>query len=85
MKYRVVVEKRGEKDASKIPARHRKNIDKSILSLASNPRPRGCRKLTDRDGYRIRINNYRVLYTVDDETGTVVIYRIKRRKESTYK
>jgi len=50
LKYRVVVEKRAEKDASKIPTRHRKNIDKSILSLAPNPRPRGCRKLTDRDG-----------------------------------
>ena len=33
-------------------------IDEAILSLASNPRPVGSKKLTDRGGYRIRSGNY---------------------------
>jgi len=85
LKYRIVVEKKVEKEASKIPARHRANIDKSILSLSSNPRPRECKKLTDKEGYRIRTGDYRILYIIDDETRIVVVYRIKRRGKSTYK
>ncbi|MEE9613889.1 MAG: type II toxin-antitoxin system RelE/ParE family toxin [Thermodesulfobacteriota bacterium] len=85
MKYRVVVEKRVGKEALKIPSRHRASIDKAVLSLASDPRPRNCKKLTDREGYRVRVGDYRILYVVDDEARTVVIYRIKRRGERTYK
>ena len=85
MKYKVFIEKRVEKDTSKIPAKFRENIDKTILALASDPRPKGCKKLTDREGYRIRVGNYRILYSIDDDALTVVIYRIKIRGETTYK
>jgi mRNA interferase RelE/StbE len=61
LKYRILIEKRVEKDASKIPAKFRATIDKAILALASDPRPKGCKKLTDKEGYRIRVGNYRVL------------------------
>ncbi len=85
MRYRLFIAKRVEKDTAKIPAHYRASIDKTILSLASNPRPPGCKKLTDREGYRIRVGNYRILYTVDDETRVVVAYRIKIRGKAPYK
>lgn len=85
MSYKLVIERKAEKEASKIPPRHRGAIDSAILALAQNPRPRGCKKLTDKEGYRIRIGDYRVLYTIDDEAKVVVIYRIKIRSEATYK
>jgi mRNA interferase RelE/StbE len=82
--YRIVVEKRLDKDTRRIPHADRKKIDRAILDLASDPRPHGCKKLTDADGYRIRVGNYRVLYTIDDQSRTVVVYRMKIRNESTY-
>ena len=85
LKYKILIEKRVEKDSSKIPTKDRSNIDKTIIALASNPRPKGCKKLTDRDGYRIRVGNYRVLYSIDDNAQVVVIYRIKVRGKATYK
>lgn len=85
MRYKIFIEKKIEKDTSKIPTKHRINIDKAIRSLASNPRPLGCKKLTDKEGYRIRVGNYRILYSIDDEAGAVVIYRIKIRGKTTYK
>ena len=60
-------------------------IDKKILTLSVNPRPRATKKLTEKDGYRIRVGNYRILYTIDDEAKMVVIYRIKKRSKKTYR
>jgi len=57
-------------------------IRKKIISLASNPRPPGCLKLTAEEGYRVRSGDYRILYRVDDRNKMVYIYRIKHRKES---
>lgn len=83
--YRIVIEKKAEKEAENIPPPQRDRIDKAILSLAANPRPHDCKKLTHKEGYRIRVGNYRVLYTVDDKTKTVVIYRIKIKSKGTYR
>ncbi|HUK57452.1 MAG TPA: type II toxin-antitoxin system RelE/ParE family toxin [Nitrospiria bacterium] len=85
MTYRILVEKRIEKEFRRIPAHDRQRIDRAILELASNPRPHGCKKLTDKEGYRVRVGDYRVLYAVDDQSRTVVIYRVKIRNEKTYK
>jgi len=83
--YRIVIERKAEKEAENIPPPQRERIDKAILSLAANPRPHGCKKLTHKEGYRSRVGNYRVLYTVDDEAKTVVIYRIKIKGKGTYR
>ena len=83
--YKLIIERKAEKDAAKIPHHLRVSIDKAILALAQNPRPRGSKKLTDKEGYRIRVGDYRVLYTIDDTARAVVIYRIKIRSEATYK
>lgn len=85
MTYRILVEKRVEKEIRRIPPRDRERIDREILALSSKPRPRDCKKLTEKEGYRIRAGDYRVLYTIDDENKTVVIYRIKIRSEKTYR
>ncbi len=85
MSYRILVEKRAEKDTAKIPTRQKVKIDNAIISLSSHPRPHGCKNLTDREGYRVRVGDYRILYTVDDKTRVVVVYRIKARGKTTYK
>lgn len=81
MSYRLIIEHKAKKEASKIPYNFRSKIDKAILSLGENPRPYGSKKLTDKEGYRIRVGDYRILYTIDDKAKVVVIYRIKIRGE----
>ncbi|MCX5843490.1 MAG: hypothetical protein NT022_07045 [Deltaproteobacteria bacterium] len=51
MIYKIIIERKAEKDAARIPSHLRTAIDKAILNLAQNPRPRGCKKLTDKEGY----------------------------------
>jgi mRNA interferase RelE/StbE len=51
-------------------------------SLAIDPRPPGCRKLHGGDNaFRIRVGDYRVVYTVDDAVLIVAIERVRHRGE----
>lgn len=61
-----------------------------ILALADEPRPRGVAKLSGRsDLWRVRVRidgeHWRVVYQVDDETRTIVVTRVARRSEGTYR
>lgn len=53
-----------------------------IRALSSNPRPAGCKKLHGfKDRWRIRVGNYRAVYSIDDGTKAVDITRIAHRKD----
>jgi mRNA interferase RelE/StbE len=50
--------------------------------LAANPRPPGCKKLKGGDNeWRIRIGDYRVIYTIDDRSLHVDVTRVRHRSE----
>ena len=85
VKYRIAIERKAEKEAENIPSSQRYKIDEAILSLSEEPRPRKCKKLTHKEGYRIRVGDYRVLYTIDDKNKIVTVYRIKIKGKGTYK
>lgn len=58
-----------------------KNIVAAIRSLADIPRPLGSRKLADRTALRLRVGDYRIIYSVDDNRRTVTINAIGHRRE----
>ena len=55
----------------------------AIQALAANPRPPGCVKLTGREGWRIRVGTYRVIYEIDDEPRIVMIVDVATAVTST--
>ena len=56
-----------------------------IRSFAENPRPHGTKKLTDREGYRLRVGRWRILYRVIDKEKQVFVRRVVERNERTYR
>ena len=78
--YQLVIDRYAQKQLSKIPPPHFNRIVRAINVLAADPRPPGYKKLTGRTGYRIRIGDYRVLYTIEDSILTVFIIDIGHRK-----
>jgi mRNA interferase RelE/StbE len=57
-------------------------LDDSLESLATDPRPPGWRKLAGiSDRYRIRVGDYRMIYSVDDGKVTVLVLAIGHRRE----
>ena len=56
-----------------------------ILALARDPRPAGSIALTGSPYWRFRIGDLRIVYAIDDGARTVVVLRVVRRNESTYR
>ena len=65
----------------RLPAAIHERISKAILSLEDNPRPRGTKKLSDRDENRIRVGDYRILFVVNDSAHIVAILAVGNRGE----
>lgn len=80
-KYKVVFEKKVLRDIKGRPKDVLERLKEITYTLENNPKPRGCIKLTGRDGFRIRVGNYRLLYLVDNKKRIVTITRIKHRRE----
>ena len=80
--YRVVLTSSAERELKKLPADLVARILPRLESLASNTRPAGCRKLQGGDReWRIRVGDYRVVYTIDDGKLLVEVVRIRHRRE----
>jgi len=56
-----------------------------ILALAIEPRPPGAAKLVGSDFWRLRIADLRLIYLIDGAANLVVVLRVARRSESTYR
>jgi mRNA interferase RelE/StbE len=81
MAYHITLKKRAIKALEKINEPHYSNIKEAIYSLADNPRPPGCKKLKGRDGYRIRVADYRIIYDVFDDFLLVDVIDLGHRKD----
>lgn len=81
MSYQVELKKSASKALDGIPAYDRQRILDAIVGLKENPRPAGCKKLSGREGWRIRSQNYRVIYDIDDSAKKVLIQVIGNRRD----
>jgi mRNA interferase RelE/StbE len=63
----------------RLTAQTQDRINNAIALLAENPRPTGVKKLTAREGYRIRVGDYRILYQIDDADKLILIFRVAGR------
>lgn len=61
MSYQITIKPRALKALEKINEPHFSSIKSAIYYLAQNPRPQGSKKLKGRDGWRIRVGNYRIV------------------------
>ncbi len=80
--YSLETKPTAQKELDELPDNVLARVVVKIDSLAHNPRPAGCVKLKgSKDQWRIRVGDWRVLYTLDDSARLVSITRIKHRRE----
>jgi mRNA interferase RelE/StbE len=86
-RWTVVIGRQAQKEMRRLPGGVRQRIDQAILALREDPRPAGCKSVKDAPGgtYRVRAGAYRVIYTVLDAEGVIVVARVRKRDESTYR
>ena len=77
MTYAIEVLPATERDLRKVHPEIRARIRGAVLKLAVDPRPPGARALKDRPGYlRVRVGDYRIIYTVKDDVLLVTVVRL---------
>lgn len=81
MRYSLDFSKQAFKELEKINDPYYSSIKQAIFNLTENPRPQGFKKLKGRDGYRIRIGNYRVIYEIFDKALIIEIINLGHRKD----
>ena len=65
----------------KLPESIRTRLAPHIQALAGNPRPAGSKKLMGAEGYRLRVDDNRILYEIHDDTSSVLIVQAGHRRE----
>jgi mRNA interferase RelE/StbE len=69
------------RELRKIDRSTQPRIQGAIALLAQDPRPPASRQLRGREGYRLRVGDYRIIYTIDDGVLLIVIVTIGHRRE----
>jgi mRNA interferase RelE/StbE len=81
MAYKIKIVSSAERQFLKLSGFLQDKLSVKILALAKNPHPFGNQKLRDSQFYRIRIGDYRIIYSINDKTRTVEILDIGHRRE----
>jgi mRNA interferase RelE/StbE len=78
--YRIELRPAAVKALRSIPKPHTNRLRGAIALLAANPRPPGARKLRSREAYRVRVGDYRIIYTVEDDVLLIVVIALGHRQ-----
>jgi mRNA interferase RelE/StbE len=83
--YQVRLRRVAQKQLDKLTGRDYEIIAKAISALEQEPRPPGVKKLAESGLWRLRVGRYRVVYAINDKDSLVVVARVAKRTEDTYK
>ncbi|PRY69053.1 mRNA interferase RelE/StbE [Glaciihabitans tibetensis] len=80
-KYRIKLRPAAVKALRHIDPQDRGRLQGAIALLGDDPRPPGARALQGRDGYRVRVGNYRIIYTIHNDILLIVIVTVGHRRD----
>lgn len=81
--YALTTSRSAEKELVALDSTILKRIVQKIETLAGEPRPSGCKKLKgEKNRWRMRVGDYRVIYSIDDRARVVDISAIRHRREA---
>jgi mRNA interferase RelE/StbE len=83
--WRVELAPAAQRQLRKLPPDVTARLRDSILALASEPRPPGAAVVAGSSFWRLRVGDVRIVYAIDEAARGVVVVRVARRNESTYR
>jgi len=82
VKYKIQLKRSVVKTLKSLPRREVKKIGKKIDSLGQKPIPKDSKKIKgEKDLYRVRVGDYRILYFFQNSALTVLVIRVGHRKD----
>ena len=82
MSYTVTILRRAQKELAGLPAESYEEVRDGIRSLARDPIPPASGKLADRDGWRLPVGKFRVVFDVDSRQGAVTVLHVGVRADA---
>lgn len=80
--YEVLIKESALEELASVSRRQDlRKIVQRIRSLAQQPRPPGCEKLSGSDRYRVRQGDFRIIFEFADPPATVVVVKIGNRRD----
>jgi mRNA interferase RelE/StbE len=79
--YRIEIRPAAVKALRRIDAQDRARVRGAIALLGQDPRPPGARALKGRDAFRVRVGDYRILYTIEDDVLLIVVVTLGHRSD----
>lgn len=80
--YRVEFTSAAARKVRKLDRPVRARLLDAIESLTTSPRPDGVKKLTSTENaWRIRVGDYRIIYSIEDDVLVVTVVRVAHRRE----
>ena len=81
MSWTVEVQRPAEKELGALSPQIRERIANVLRAMKDDPFPHGVKKLKAREGHRIRVGDYRILFRVDRDARIIWVAAIGHRKE----
>lgn len=81
MTYRIELRPAAVRALKKLDPPVHRRMQGAIALLAKDPRPPGARALRGRPGFRVRVGDYRIVYTVHDDVLLVVVITVGHRRD----
>ncbi|MBM3282978.1 type II toxin-antitoxin system RelE/ParE family toxin [Candidatus Gottesmanbacteria bacterium] len=78
----ILLSSKADKQLGKMPTGMHQLLISEIEKLATTPYPSGVRKLVGRECWRLRVGNYRILYTIDRKRKELTIPSVAHRKDA---
>jgi len=80
--YSVQIDKHAWEELMDVPEKRRAQIFTALENLESEPRPSGVVKMAGvEDLYRIRVGDYRIIYSVQDHLRIVLVEKVGHRRD----
>jgi len=84
-RYRVDLAPAAQRQLQRLPPGDAARLRGPILALALDPRPSSATRIVGTELWRLRVADLRVVYQIDDAARLVVVLKVARRSESTYR
>ena len=85
MRYNIEIRSAAQKDLDTFTGKEYQAVAEAISALEETPRPPQVKKLVDSGLWRVRVKKCRVIYAINDTAKEIIVVRVARRSEDTYK
>ena len=81
--YQVILREVARDQLDKIAGRNHEIVNKAILLLGQEPRPKGSKRLAEGNLWLVRAGQYRISYSIDDEQRQIIVVQVTKHTKPT--